>query len=171
LLFAAVFCVWLAFGMARIPLSSRNIYEQQFQMHRFAVEFHKKPVAVNDLGWVAYRNDQYVLDLRGLASIEALRRRSHPEEGSGWMDSIARVRDVELAMIYDRWLKHRIPSSWVRLGALRLGHPRVSVADAEVAFYATREDAVAGLSSELRAFESSLPPKVRFVFDGEVRAP
>jgi hypothetical protein len=30
-------------------------------MHRFAVEY-SEPVAVIDLGWVTYRNDEYVLD-------------------------------------------------------------------------------------------------------------
>jgi hypothetical protein len=35
-------------------------------VHRFAVEY-SEPVAVIDLGWVTYRNDEYVLDLWGLA--------------------------------------------------------------------------------------------------------
>jgi len=32
------------------PLGSRDIYQQQYQMHRFVTEYYNKPVAVNDLG-------------------------------------------------------------------------------------------------------------------------
>ena len=62
-------------GLATLPLASNNIYEQQYQMHRFAVDFWGKPVAVNDLGYVSYRNPNYVLDLWGLASPQALKAR------------------------------------------------------------------------------------------------
>jgi hypothetical protein len=47
-------------GTLETPLAGRGVYEQQYQMHRFAVEFYKRPVAVNDLGWVSYRNPNYV---------------------------------------------------------------------------------------------------------------
>ncbi len=50
------------------PIAARGIYHQQFQMHRFATDFYKQPVAVNDLGWVSYKNDAFVLDLQGLGS-------------------------------------------------------------------------------------------------------
>ena len=53
-------------SLLTIPVAANNIYEQQFQMHRFATGWWKKPIAVNDLGWVAFRNDAYVLDLWGL---------------------------------------------------------------------------------------------------------
>lgn len=35
------------------PIASRNIYEQQYQMHRFVVDYYRDAVAVNDLGFVA----------------------------------------------------------------------------------------------------------------------
>ena len=34
----------------RTPVASSGIFEQQYQMHRFAVDFYKHPVGVNDLG-------------------------------------------------------------------------------------------------------------------------
>ena len=55
------------------PAAALSIHEQQHQMHRFATRYFPHPVAVNDLGWVAYDNDQRVLDLWGLGS-EAARR-------------------------------------------------------------------------------------------------
>ncbi|HEY0341328.1 MAG TPA: hypothetical protein VGC34_11030, partial [Steroidobacteraceae bacterium] len=53
------------FTLATTPFATNNIYDQQYQMHRFATEFYREAVAVNDLGWVALRNPDYVLDLAG----------------------------------------------------------------------------------------------------------
>ena len=50
------------------PLAARNIYDQQYQMGLFAQQLYKHPVAVNDLGLVAYKNPNFVLDLWGLGS-------------------------------------------------------------------------------------------------------
>lgn len=58
-----------------LPVAANNVYEQHYQMHRFAADFYAKPVAVNDLGLVSYQNPNYVLDLWGLGSLEALNRR------------------------------------------------------------------------------------------------
>ncbi|MDX1696293.1 MAG: hypothetical protein R3208_21185, partial [Ketobacteraceae bacterium] len=52
-------------NLVTVPIASNNIYQQQYQMHRFAVEYYNKPLAVNDLGYVSYNNDNYVLDLWG----------------------------------------------------------------------------------------------------------
>ncbi|RMF38681.1 MAG: hypothetical protein D6754_06990, partial [Alphaproteobacteria bacterium] len=67
----------------RGPLGARSIHLQQYQMARFAKDYVRAPVAVNDLGWVAYRNPHYVLDLWGLASREALATRL-TDPGPGW---------------------------------------------------------------------------------------
>ncbi len=58
------------------PLAMNNLYERQYQMGRFARDHWRAPVAVNDPGWVSYRNPNYVLDLGGLASLEARRSRA-----------------------------------------------------------------------------------------------
>lgn len=73
-------------------------------MHRFAVDYYGKPVAVNDLGYVSFRNDHYVLDLAGLGSLRALACR---EKGCGpnWMNALAKAHDVDLAMIYPDWFR------------------------------------------------------------------
>ena len=58
------------------PLAANNIYEQQYQMRRFVTESHAAPVGANDLGLISYRNDHYVLDLEGLASMETREARA-----------------------------------------------------------------------------------------------
>ncbi|WP_413865082.1 hypothetical protein, partial [Albidovulum sp.] len=56
----------------------RAIHLQQAQMARFAQEYLKAPVAVNDLGRVAWGNPEYVLDISGArlcrGSTDPLRR-------------------------------------------------------------------------------------------------
>ena len=66
-------------GLITLPFASNNIYEQQYQMHRFAVNYYDKPIAINDLGYVSYRNNNYVLDLEGLSSLSALVHRKHSD--------------------------------------------------------------------------------------------
>jgi len=146
------------------PAAARNIHEQQYQMHRFVTEFAGgAAVAVNDLGWVGFRNDGYVLDLWGLGSVEAGARRLAGEPG--WMDDMATRRGVRLAMLYEDWFPGQIPAGWVRLGTLRLGHMRVTAARSEVAFYAANPAAAPELGARLAAFARTLPEGVVFAAD------
>lgn len=142
------------------PLASNNIYEQHYQMHRFATEFVKGPVAVNDLGWVAYRNDGYVLDLWGLASQEA---RIHRERGDdpAWMGDLAVAHGVRVVMVYDEWIP-AVPDDWVRLGVLRLGKTRVMPASSEVTFYGVDKDDAGYIRNLVDEFKKTLPRGVVF---------
>ena len=48
LVYAGVFATSAAFirGLMTLPIASNNIYEQHYQMHRFATQYYRKPVAV-----------------------------------------------------------------------------------------------------------------------------
>jgi hypothetical protein len=143
------------------PLASNNIYEQQYQMHRFVSEYYQAPVAVNDLGWVSYRNDNYVLDLVGLASKQAfeLRRKRNDSE---WMDRLAKEHDVKLVMIYD-WFPIHIPKNWVSIGKLYLGKKKMTPAGSVVTFYALDAETFSRTKRLLVKFRETLPKGVRLV--------
>ncbi len=133
-------------------------------MHRFAVEFYNKPVAVNDLGYVSYRNANYVLDLWGLASAGALQLRS--ESGSAnaggsveWLSDITRERNVKLAMIYDSWFR-KVPGGWRKLGVLSLGKTAITPAKSSVAFYATDCASFTDTWPLMKSFGGTLPEGV-----------
>lgn len=148
------------------PQAAANIYQQQFQMHRFVVEYLRAPVAVNDLGWVSFQNPYPVLDLWGLGSLEALRHRQamyHGEIGPEWMDTLARENDIQLAMIYESWLPQ--PANWQRVARLYLGVPQVSAGDRVVSFYSIDPSDTQRLNDLLQAFQPSLPAGVRLVLD------
>jgi hypothetical protein len=128
-------------GTALDPFAGRGIYEQQYQMHRFAVDFYRQPVAANDIGWLSYRNPLYVLDLWGLGSETARKARLVTHE-PGWMDELTHAHHVTLAMIYSNWFQGDIPASWQKIGTLHGVHRPVSSASDDVTFYATAPEAV-----------------------------
>ncbi|TCP44048.1 hypothetical protein [Rhodovulum marinum] len=148
--------------------SPRAIHLQQAQMARFARDHVAAPVAVNDIGRVAWRNPNHVLDLWGLASRAALeaRRAGGPP---AWADTLAARHGADLAMIYDHWLAPAVGPDWVRLGELWMEGKRGFAAGPMVAFYATRPGAAEPLRAQLAAFAPSLPQGARFVFDGAPR--
>lgn len=143
--------------------AANNVYDQQYQMHRFAVEFYKRPVAVNDLGWVAYRNPNYVLDLWGLGSEEA--RRVHGTANAGeTFRALADRHDVGLVMVYEDWLGAALPRRWVPVARLHLSADPIIVGGRTVTFFATRADRVGEIALLLQSFSRTLPPGVGLDF-------
>lgn len=150
------------FDLATAPLAARNIYEQQAQMARFVAEEYRRPVAVNDLGLVAYRSPAYVLDLFGLGSIEAVRARRADTAATGaWMGTLAAAHHADLAMIYPDWFPP-VPAAWVPLGTLAIGTKNVALGGSDVAFFATRAAAAPDLAARLARFRPTLPAGVTF---------
>lgn len=151
-----------------VPIASNNIYEQQYQMHRFAVDYYGKPVAVNDIGYVSYKNEQYVLDLVGLAAHDVLQIR-RADRDSEWAAEVTRANNVELVMAYEDWLRD-VPSDWIKMGDLHLGRKKITPARKTVAFYALSEGSRTDILAKLRTFAETLPHGARFVFaEGEAR--
>ena len=104
-------------------------------MHVFAVDYYKKPVAVNDIGFVSYDNDNFVLDMYGLSSMDAFRARSTNESHAvDWMDSLARVHNVKVAMVYDSWFP-TLPDRWEKIAELRLSGRQISVGGSKVSVF------------------------------------
>lgn len=158
--------VYIPHFVYHYPNATRTIDRQQAQMARFAQAFHRGPVAVNDLGRVAWGNPDYVLDVWGLGSLAALdyRQNGGPED---WVDLLAKQNGVKLAMIYDDWFGDDIGPDWVRLGQLELSGPWHYSARPEVAFYATTPEATGALHVKLAAWAPGLPEGARFVPERE----
>lgn len=148
-------------ALIRLPGAAQDIRLLQGQAHRFIVEEWKRPVAVNDLGQAAYRNPNYVLDLWGLGSQEA--RLARRAGGAGWAAPLLAKRHIELALVFDSWLKGSIPRDWVRLGALKIDEAVVTHMKEELAFYADPH-AARELACLLARFADTLPQGVRFGF-------
>jgi len=139
------------------PAAAQSVFEQHYQMHRFATEFFPYPVAVNDLGWVAYDNNIRVLDLWGLGSEIARQVTRH---GGRTADTLrALTEGVRYAMIYDIAFADAIPPEWCRIAQLTTS--RVIAASDEVAVYLIDRSQEDSLRTALAAFEPGLPPGAR----------
>jgi hypothetical protein len=139
----------------------KAIAAQHGQMARFAKEYLRAPVAVNDIGYVAWQNPDYVLDLWGLASEEALALRLS-NSSAGWAGPLAEKEGVRLAMVYDKWLSEAVPTTWVRLGVLHLEVPTAFLGDRAVTFYAINSNEAADIRALLNDWEAELPDMAWF---------
>ncbi len=139
----------------RTPQACNNIYEQQYQMHRFARDYDA-PLAANDIGWVSYRNPCFVLDVYGLSSerIRALRFSDDPE----WLGRLLDEHGVRAAALFEPWYRDVIPGRWIRVGTLSMGGWRVLPAPTTVTFWATVEDEVPAIARALERLAPGLPP-------------
>jgi len=142
------------------PTAAANVYQQQYQMHRFLAGFRGSVVAVNDLGLVSYdrRPGLYVLDLWGLASPAASRQRY---KDGDWLDTITRAHGAGLAILYPDWYPEGAPDDWDPLGTMCIASRRVSIARKCVVFYSTALGDQPALQAELAAFTLTLPPTVK----------
>jgi hypothetical protein len=161
--FAAGVALWITaqFGYVKYalltPAAASEIHLQQYQMHRFVAEVWRRPVAVNDIGWVAYGNPNYVLDLAGLGSETARLARVRGGEDPAWMDRLARSHQVGIAMVYPDWFK-RLPQDWTPVATLA-GDPNHARATGEnrVTFYATRPEEIPAARKAVADFAGKLP--------------
>ena len=153
-------------GTAVTTAGALRVYEQQFQMHRFVTEFYHGDYAVNDLGWVSYqrRPGVYVLDIYGLASLEAWRQ---PNKTAAWMENIVREHGIKLAMVYPNPEWNHIPTSWNGMGEMCLSLPDPGfLGERCVVFYSTTPHEDSALRLQLAEFAKTLPPGVTFTLGG-----
>ena len=143
-------------AMRDTPGACRRIYEQQYQMHRWVTEFYPHPVAVNDLGWVSYKNDLPVLDLMGLGNEKVCALRTSGQFDTSHMEALANDYGVHMALIFTEWFDEiGLPSSWKKVGSLRtyvFTGPGYLVD-----FYTTPLADEAEVREALEAFQASLP--------------
>ena len=150
-----VFALPYIYAVRLTHLGANNIYEQQYQMHRFATEYYDGPVAVTDLGWVSFRNDNYVLDLWGLANRGAAEARLSGDDS--FVERLTRAYEVDLAMLYGSWYPDPPVPGWTAVAEMRLGRMRITPAEAAVTFFVVEPDSVARVVALLREFETTLP--------------
>jgi hypothetical protein len=146
-----------------VPLATKNIYEQQYQMGRFLKQFYEgQTVALNDIGAATYLADFRCLDLVGLADIDVARKKLAGYYVSDDIEEIVRERGVRIAIVYDYQLERRggVPPGWLRAGSWTIRRS-VVVGNPTVAFYAVDPAALPALVSNLRVFRPELPRGVR----------
>lgn len=163
-LFTLIFMLYISrnylFDLPNLPIASHNIYTQQYQMHRIANKI-KCNIGVNDIGYVAYDNPNYVLDFWGLASYEALKYRKNRSDSS-WMEKVASEQDVELIMIYESWFPNN-PPSWTKIAQLNCSGPLVSIKHKSVSIYSRNKAEIYFQKKVLSSMLPSIPEDAELI--------
>lgn len=115
----------------------RGIHLEQDQMARLARENGRGPVALQDLGSVAYCNRRG-LYLRGLGSSEVREARLNGDVDQSWIARIVEERSIRAIMTRAQWFGSNAPDSWCLFATLNT--PSVSAAHASVAFLARSKE-------------------------------
>lgn len=150
--------------------ASHAIYLQQYQMARLAHDYWRKPIAVNDIGIVGYRNPNYVLDLVGLADREA--RIAAWSADPLAVDAYIRSRDVELVLVYRRWFKTPARANWHAVGELFRPADLTGFGDGSVLFMTPYADRTEAIRAALRPWAATLPAGTLYVeYDDSHPAP
>lgn len=146
------------------------IHAQHRQMTRFAQDFLEAPVAVNDIGMVAYRNDNYTLDLWGLGSLATLKIR-FSEPAPGWAGDLVAAHNIRAVMIYENWIKDGIDPDWIKIGVLRARHIAGIIGGLEVTFFAPKQEDVSFIVEKLPGFIATLPETAEFEYAPGIQSP
>jgi hypothetical protein len=142
-----------------LPYAANNIFDEHYHMQKYVTEYYKKPVAVNDIGYVSYKNDYYVLDVAGLSSKEAFDARQKAPYGEvSWMDSLAKIHNIQLAMIYETWFPTQ-PSNWKKIGELYITRDQIIIGGPIVSFFTLNDSIRPEVKRQLTEFEPTLPFK------------
>lgn len=158
--------VWAAISLGYIvttlitPNASKNVYVQQYQLHRFTTELFDFPVAVNDLGWTSYRNDTYVLDLWGLGSETArrlIRRAGMTPEA---IAALSDAKNIKYALLYESWFNYNVPSAWCRIGVLETD--MVTAGDSRTSLFLIDASLAGEMADATEAFAAGLPDGAAF---------
>lgn len=144
-------------------ISMKNIHDQQVTMALFVHKyFPKTTVALNDIGAVAFYNDDvHIFDLVGLANIDVLKY--HKNKDSAFLRNYMGKDQVKMALVYPgwiEWLGYKKPSNWELLGNWYLTDNYVA-GNSRVGIFATDSTVRDTLINALKAYSSELPSNVK----------
>ncbi len=158
----------LTLGMSRLqllidtPLAASNTYRQRYQLARFVERsYANETVATSELGYTALRHEGEIVDLLGLGDAEVLRLR-----GTDWvvpaeeLGSLLRERGVAVVAAHPETLAVQGDPGWILVAEWQLRERKVTARD-PLQFWALDESGAAKLDARMRAFEPSLPSRVR----------
>ena len=147
-------------AFAEIPVASKNIYEQQYQMAQFLHQYYPQArIVANDIGAISFFSDTYILDMYGLGNTELLTLKMKGQHDERHIDQLTQRKNAQIAIIYDEWFVGKIPDSWQKVGEWEIRN-NVICAFSTVSFYAVDPYEKTELARRLRKFSAQLPTDV-----------
>ena len=142
--------------------ATESVHAQQVQMGQFFGRYYAgRPVAVNDIGAVAWYSTSPVLDIVGLASQRVADLRRHDALDAATLGTLADEQAVEAVAVYERPFAPILPRSWVKVGEWTRGSA-TGVSDRTVTFLARTDGDADRLRRALEEYAAMLPGGVRW---------
>ncbi len=147
--------------LALTPWAAQDIYRQQYQMRRFAIEQAQTRIAVNDAGLMAWRNPYGMFDVVGLGS-EAMRLAWRDQSlGADTVRTMLAQRGIDTLMVYPQWFSPRLLDGAIPVARFHLGRRKIVVSEDTVVLMATTPQAAARLRAQALAFAPTMPEGTR----------
>jgi hypothetical protein len=165
LLIPAVYFAAVGFDLMRkTPVSSTNIYEQQYQMGHFLKKYYQnRSVALNDIGACNYFADINCLDLWGLSNLEISKKRRAGILTVNDFREAAGKYNADIAILYDSWFMNgdntMLPKEWIKVGEWKIQN-NVIAGDDVVSFYSISSKEEYDLTRNLKSYSDDLPESV-----------
>ncbi len=145
------------------PLAANNIYDQHYQMGLFVKNYAPDiNIAANDIGIISFYSDNYILDLWGLADINAGAEKIKKTYNTAKIQELANRNKIKLAILYEHWFDQYggLPSSWEKLGTWTITDFNIVCGTETVTFYSTDKTETQNLKRKLEEFSPQLPKSV-----------
>ena len=143
-----------------------NIYEQQYQMSRFLTQYYKgMSIAVCDIGLTGYSSQTNIIDIYGLANLEAATAKYKKCYDTQKISNILINNNVPIAVIYDIRFggAESMPGYWIKCAEWKIDNNIVCYDD-RVSFYAKDSITALELKHNLILFSDELPGTVKKIY-------
>ena len=159
-LFLLPFIIRAGFFYVNYPLSTQNIYHQQIMMSNFVKRYDPTAsLAANDIGAISYFSDIQLTDLLGIGDQTVARHRKSNTYTMEVVDSLAKERNIRLAVLHEEWVGKYLPESWVLIASWTISENFICAFD-RISWYAVQPEERMLLRQHLQEFESQLPASV-----------
>lgn len=148
-----------------VPQASNNIYNQHYQMARFVGTLPPETVvAANDIGMLNFYTPNKIIDLWGLADLDAAKNRISRTYDTDKIRKLAKDKNVELAVVYKDWFDQfgGLPPEWQKTGQWQMDQLNIVNGNETVSFYSLDSARTEFYRAILNDFSYSLPEKVLF---------
>jgi hypothetical protein len=176
--FGVAILIYLFLGFAglraisEIPLATKNIFEQQYQMGLFLKKYYTgmfqqqvilgASVALDDIGAAAYMTGLPCLDLVGLGSLDVLKVKRAKAFNTAGIDSLVRAHQAKIAVLHEQnYLRFYggLPPQWYKVGDWTIQN-NIVCGGATLSFYAMDSTEANRLEIHLKEFSERLPKDV-----------
>jgi hypothetical protein len=150
----------------KVPLASKNIYDQQYQMSQFIHNYYPTGwIACNDIGAITFYNDHIrCFDLAGIGNLQVANAMKQDRFTAEFIKQATDPLDLSLIVLYESWYifdhTNLIPSTWIKVGEWKIPD-NIVAGDDVVAFYAQNAQKVEPLIQNLKTYRAHLPHDVK----------